>query len=239
MTEMDEAVAAMLGERIRRAPWAAGRRQVDVAHGAGVSQTMVCRMELGHGASVSLGSWVAVAASLGIDLFALESELEREPKETTELRCHTLVAGVARGGGWSSTTEIVRARADRAPSSVETILVRPNRNEAAVVRAWQTVPNVDVALDSLRARTEDLRRSVGSGWSVSALVLCPWTRADRRRITELAPRLADVLPATSGAWMNALRHSRLPMPSDGLLWTDGHAERFKPAGRHPGWQRYV
>ena len=239
MTELDEWLAATLGDRIRRARVAAGRRQGEVAHSAGVSQTMVCRMELGHGASVSLGSWAAVAASLGVDLLSVESALEREPGETIELRCHTLVAGVARGGGWSSTTEIVRARADQAPSSVGTILVRPERNEAAVVRAWQTVPNVDLALDSLHARTEDLRRSVGSGWSVSALVLCPWTRADRRRITELAPRLAKDLPATTGAWMKALRHSRLPMPSDGLLWTDGCAERFKPAGRHPGWQRHA
>jgi hypothetical protein len=99
------------------------------------------------------------------------------------------------------------------------------------------VPNVGLALDALEARRDLLRRTFGSDWSVSALVLCPSTRADRRRVTELAPRLAPALPATAGAWIAALRHSRLPMPSDGLIWTDRSAERFRPGGRHPGWQR--
>jgi transcriptional regulator with XRE-family HTH domain len=239
MTEVGESLAATLGDRIRRARAAAGRRQSEVADRASVSQTMVCRMELGRGASVSLGSWAAVAETLGVDLLALEPGGESPPQDDIELRCHRLAAEVARGGGWTATAEIVRASPDRAPYSVETILVRPSRSEAAVVRAWHPVPNVGVALDTLQARKDDLQRSFGPGWTVSALVLCPWTTAGRRRISELAPRLATVLPATSGAWMTALRHARSPMPSDGLLWTDRWAEKFKPTGRHPGWQRHV
>lgn len=210
-----------------------------MADRAGVSPTMVCRMELGRGASISLGSWAAVAASLGVDLFAAVSERESQRQDDVESRCHALAAEVARGGGWTATTEIIRASPDRAPSSVETILVRPARNESAVVRAWHPVPNMDVALDALQARRDDLRRAFGPAWTVSALVLCPWTTAGRRRISELAPHLATVLPATSGAWMTALRNARSPMPSDGLLWTDRCAEQFKPAGRHPGWRRHV
>jgi hypothetical protein len=122
---------------------------------------------------------------------------------------------------------------------VETILVRPFRNEAAVVRAWHPVPNVDAALDALDGRCERLRRTFGSAWAVSVLVLCPSTTAARRRVTELAPCLAAALPAMGGEWTAALRHARSPMPSAGLLWTDRWAVRFKPAGRHPGWQRPV
>lgn len=239
MTKAGESLAAVLGDQIRCTRAAAGRRQAEVADQAGVSATMVCRMELGRGASISLGSWAAVAASLGVDLVAVASERESQRQDDIELRCHRLAAEVAVGGGWTATTEIVRASPDRAPSSVETILVRPSRNEAAVVRAWHPVPNMGVALDTLQARKDDLRRSFGPGWTVSALVLCPWTTAGRRRISELAPSLATVMPATSGAWMTALRHARSPMPPDGLLWTDRWAEQFKPAGRHPGWQRHV
>ena len=239
MTEVGDSLAATLGDRIRRARSAAGRRQSEVADRAGVSQTMVCRMELGRGASVSLGSWAAVAETLGVDLFALEPGRERQPQDVIELQCHALAAEVARGGGWTATTEIVPASPDGAPSSMETILVRPSGNEAAVVRAWHPVPNMRVALDALQARKDDLQRSFGPGWTVRALVLCPWTTAGRRRISELAPCLATVLPAASGAWMTALRHALSPMPSDGLLWTDRWAEKFKPTGRHPGWQRHV
>lgn len=236
---VDESLLAILGDRLRLARFAAGIRQRDVAIQAGVSPTMVCRMELGRGGSISLDSWAAVAAALNIDLFAIAHQPAGSWRGHIELRCHALVADVARDGGWTATTEIVRASPDRAPSSVQTILVRPFRNETAVVRAWHPVPNVGAALDDLEARNEHLRRSFGSGWSVSALVLCPSTTAGLRRVTELAPRLATALPATSGDWMAALRHPRSPMPSAGLLWTDRWAVRFRPAGRHPGWQRPV
>ena len=234
---VDESLAATLGDSLRLARSAAGIRQRDVAHQAGVSATMVCRMELGRGGSISLDSWAAVAAVLNVDLSGIVHEPEGSWRGHVELRCHRLIAAVARDGGWIATTEIVRTRPDRTPSSVETILVRPIREEAAVVRAWHPVPNVGLAVDALELRLEQLRRSLGSEWTVSALVLCPSTTAARRRVTELAPQLTTALSATAGEWMAALRHSRSPMPSAGLLWTDRWAVRFRPAGRHPGWQR--
>jgi len=237
MASADESLAAALGNCLRLARSAAGIRQRDVAIQAGVSRTMVCRMELGRGGSISLDSWAAVAAVLGVDLVADFREPRGSSRGHVELRCHTLVSAVAREGGWLGTTEIVRKSRDRAPSSVETILVRPVRNEAAVVHAWHPVPNVEVALDDLEGRREPLQRTFGVAWAVGVLVVCPSTTAGRRRVTELAPRLAAALPATAGDWMAALRHARSPMPSAGLLWTDRWAERFKPAGRHPGWQR--
>lgn len=237
MASVDTSLAATLGDRLKVARTVVGMRQEDVAIQAGVSRTMVCRMELGRGGSISMDSWAAVASVLGVELRAEFHEPERSPRGHLTLRCHALVARVARDGGWRATTEIVRASRDRAPATVETILVRPFRHEAAVVHAWHPVPNVGPALDALETRRDLLRRMFGSGWFVSALVLCPSTSADRRRVTELAPRLATALPATAGDWMGALRHSRSPMPSDGLIWTDRWAQRFRPAGRHPGWQR--
>ena len=239
MASVDESLAAILGDRFRLARFAAGKRQRDVAIEAGVSPTMLCRMELGRGGSISLDSWAAAAAVLNLDVFAIVHEPEGSGRGDVELRCHRLVAEVARDGGWVATTEIVRARPDLAPSSVETILVRPSQNESAVVHAWHPVPNVGAALDALAARDEQLRRTFGPGWAVSALVLCPSTTADRRRVTELAPHLATALPAMAGEWMAALRFQKSAMPSAGLLWTDRRAMRFRPAGRHPGWQPRV
>jgi hypothetical protein len=99
------------------------------------------------------------------------------------------------------------------------------------------VPDVHAALEALEEKREQLRRTFGPGWEVSALVLSPSTTANRRRVTELASRLATALPATAGDWIGALRHPRSPMPSDGLLWTDRWSQRFRLSGRHPGWQR--
>jgi transcriptional regulator with XRE-family HTH domain len=237
MALADRSFAATLGQRFRQARSTAGIRQADVASQAGVSRAMVTRMELGRGGSISLDTWAAVAAVLGVEIVGAFNEPAGSWRGQVELRCHGLVAGVARDGGWAATTEIVRASPDRAPSSVETILVRTFRKEAAVVHAWHPVPNVGAALGDLEARGEQLRRYFGSDWTVSALVLCPSTTAGRRRVTELAHRLATHLPATGGEWTAALRHKRSPMPAAGLLWTDRWAERFRPAARHPGWQR--
>lgn len=239
MARMHESLAAALGGRFRLARSAADIRQRDVATRAGVSPTMVCRMELGRGGTISLDSWAAVAAALEVDLVADSHEPEGSSRSRLELRCHSLLVDVARDGGWVATTEIVRASPDRAPSSVETVLVRPLRNEIAVVRAWHPVPSVTAALDALELRCEQLRRTFGSRWAVSPLVLCPSTSANRRRVTESAPHLSTALPAMAGAWMAALRYPRSPMPAAGLVWTDGLAMRFRPAGRHPGWQRPV
>ena len=120
MASIDESPAAMLGERFRLARSAAGIRQRDVAIQAGVSPTMVCRMELGRGGSISLDSWPAVANVLGVDLVAEVREPAGSARGHVVLQCHALVAAVARDGGWFATTEIVRASPDRAPSSVET-----------------------------------------------------------------------------------------------------------------------
>ncbi len=237
MASVDTALAATFGDRFGLARTVLGMRQEDVAIQAGVSRAMVGRMERGQGGSISMDSWAAVASVLGVELLAEFPEPEPSPRGHMTLRCHALVARAAWDGGWRATTEIVRASRDRAPAAVETILVRPFRNEAAVVHAWHPVPEVGAALDALQGRREQLWSTFDSGWTVSALVLCPSTTAGRRRVTELAPRLAPALPATAGDWMAALRFPRSPMPSAGLLWTDRWAVRFRPAGRHPGWQR--
>lgn len=239
MGSMAASLAASFGDRFRLARTVLGMRQQDVAARAGVSRTMVCRMELGRGGSIGLDDWAAVAAVLGVELLADFPETEPSPRGQVTLRCHGLVARVARVGGWSATTEIVRPTPDRAPMTVETMLVRPSRREAALVHAWNPVPDVALAIDALQRRCALLRRSLGSGWAVSALVLCRSTTADRRRVTECAPTLAAALPAEAGEWIGALRHVRLPKPSDGLLWTDRWAHRFRPAARRPGWQRPV
>ena len=232
-----DSVATIIGDRFRRARTATGLRQRDVAARAGVSPTMVCRMELGHGGTVPLDAWAAVAAVLDLDLVPELHEPEGSPRGQLESRCHALVAEVARDGGWMAAREIVRRSRRHAPDAVETILVRPYRKEIAVVHAWHPVPSVGPALEALEQRRAHLRGTHDSDWVVGALVLCPSTTANRRRVTELAPLLAIALPADASDWIVALRRTRSAMPRPGLLWTDRWAVRFRPASRHPGWQR--
>lgn len=56
MASVDTSLAATLGDRLKVARTVVGMRQEDVAIQAGVSRTMVCRMELGRGGSISMDS---------------------------------------------------------------------------------------------------------------------------------------------------------------------------------------
>lgn len=198
---------------------------------------MLCRMELGHGGSVSLDAWAAVARVLDVEIAADIREPHTSYRGQIELRCHGLVTRLAQQGGWIATTEIVRTDRWHAPSSVETVLVRAHPKEAALVHAWHPALDVNLALGALEAGCDRLRRGHGPGWMVSGLVICPSTTENRRRVNGQVPDLAPVLPATASGWMAALRYTRSSMPLAGLLWTDRWATRFRPAPKRPGWVR--
>jgi transcriptional regulator with XRE-family HTH domain len=228
MADLNHAVAAHWGDVVRRARQALGLRQVDVAQWAELSRNLISRMELGAGGSIPLRSWASVASVLDIRLDAV-SHADARWMAPIERRCHAFVAEIARDGGWSAVTEI--------GPRFETVLVRPQRFEAAVVRTWHPVPIVSAALDEFEERIslESARR--GDAWRVSGLILVPRTGQNRRRITERAADIAPRLPADGADWIGSLRGLRQSMPTDrGLVWLDRWATRFTPARRRPGWQ---
>jgi transcriptional regulator with XRE-family HTH domain len=211
-------IAAIQRERIRRARLVARLRQSEVAALAGVSQTMVSRIELGRGGSVPFGRWTAVAATVGVDLLGtLDDSL---PTSLDVLRrCHRLVADRALEGGWSAWTDL---------QANETLLVRPSRQEAAVVQIWDAIGSVPAAIGSFADRLTREALTHPDSWRVSGAIVVPATGPNRRRMTESDAAIRVGFPVRGAQWLGALGQLA-PMPGrPGVIWTDQRMDRLRP-----------
>jgi transcriptional regulator with XRE-family HTH domain len=228
--DLAEDIAAELGDRLRRARHEGRWRQADVAARAGVSQSTISRMELGRGGSITLDTWSAVAAATRVRLTAdLGSEGAREAAPAAR-RCHALIADSARGGGWTAVTEI-------AGDAIETVLVRSERGELAIVRVWDAIASVDAATRDFMRAIERERERRAASVGVSGLVVVLYTTGNRRRVAEGRAVLRKVVPASGARWVGALRYPRLAMPREpGLIWAVADGSRIRPTSHRPGWQ---
>jgi transcriptional regulator with XRE-family HTH domain len=235
--EIESELAASLGRRIRRARWSARRSQRAVAAAAGVSQTMISRIELGKGSSVSLGTWELIAAAVGLDLFAaLHTPFQRSAFDV-QLRCHRLLVDRAAVGGWLGWTVVDL----HDPAETTTILERDDRQETAIIRAWDVVTDVRTAIHGMWDRIEREQRDRGTDRRVSGAVVIVSNGGNRRRLTESAEAVVSGIAIFSNDWWASLGNVRVPMPSDlGAIWTDASLHRLRPRipyvdgrARHP------
>jgi transcriptional regulator with XRE-family HTH domain len=228
--------AVILGNELRHGRIACHKRQRDVAAEIGGSQSMVSRMELGRGSTVSLATWAAAAAAVNrrlvIDLVGPSGLPVIEPSGSRKRQCHRTITETARDGGWSAVTEI---HAMERPSRIETILTRHER-ELAVVHGWDLVTDVGAAIDELQWSMERERRRVGEGWRIGGLVIVLSGLGNRRRMTEAKARLSIECPTLAADWFRALRRAARPMPDQpGVLWVTRDGGRLLPAPLVPGW----
>jgi hypothetical protein len=228
--------AAVLGNELRHGRIACRKRQRDVAVEIGGSQSMVSRMELGHGSTMSLATWAAAADAvdrrLVVDLVEPSEPSPIDGPESLARRCHRTITETARGGRWTAVTEIhVGRRCER----IQTVLTRHD-HELAVVHAWDLVTDVGAAIDELHRSMEKERRQVGDGWQIGGLVIVPSGQGNRRRMTEASALLEPAFPTLAAHWSRALLRERRPMPTrPGVLWARASGEQHLPAPLVPGW----
>ena len=213
---MVDDLAARMGLRIRRARIARGWRQADLADIVSVSQSTICRMELGRGVQVPLDTWLRVATALGLVLTfdLVPSRIARQ--ESDQQRCHRLVTERALTGGWAAWT-----------TGDETVLERPERREVAIVRIWDVIGDVGAAVRALERRLATERSERGDGWRISGLVVVTPTGHNRRRLSESGGTVNQAFPVRGARWLIALGGG--PMPDGaGMLWTSSRMERLRP-----------
>ena len=73
----------------------------------------------------------------------------------------------------------------------------------------------------LEGKVQTVRERLGPAWNVQGLLLVRGTRRNRDLVGDLAPLFAARYPASSDAWLRALRNPEAPLPTEGgLAWTD-------------------
>ena len=225
-----------MGIALKDARLAHGMRQRDVAARAGVSQPEIAKLERAGGSNTALAIWAACGSAVGLQLAAFFEAAPGAdlPRDIEHLRRQNLVIVTAAPGGWIGQPEAAVPGAGPRPKSIDVLLTRQVRREAAVVEIWDLLLDGGEAMRGLEAKVLAVRARLGPDWHVEGLLIVRGTHRNRRLIGELAALFAARYPASSQAWLRTLADQESPMPrGSGFAWTDVRGERLLPARFRP------
>jgi transcriptional regulator with XRE-family HTH domain len=206
--------------------------QLHLADLVGVSQREISRLELGHGATATIETWAACGIPPGLQLAAFFEQAPGadQPRDLEHLRRQNLVIETAATGGWVGQPEAALLGDGPHPRSIDVLLTRAARREAAVVEIWDLLLDGGAAMRGLEAKVLMTRQHLGPGWHVEGLLVVRGTQRNRRLIAGLRGLFAARYPASSHAWIRALRAPDVPLPQGaGLVWTDVKGDRLHGA----------
>lgn len=215
-------LARRIGTGLKDAPLALRLRQLDAAEQAGITQAHWSRLERGLEPGASLATLAACAAAVRTRLAAfIEAQPGADlPRDIEHLRRQQAIVTLARTGGWEATPEAAIPGSGPRPRSIDVLLLRLARREAAVVEVWDLMLDVGDAMGGLEAKVLATRDRLGEGWRVEGLLIIRATRRNRRLVTHLKALFAARYPAPSRAWLRALTSPEAPMPDGpGFAWT--------------------
>jgi transcriptional regulator with XRE-family HTH domain len=228
-------LAYVWGIRLRRGRLRAGRTQLDIATEAGVSRSMVCRMELGRGAGYPLSVWAAVADAAGLELASHLRDEGSRPFGADEVR------RLAAAGRWSPTDSHLSG------SGAATIVVLEREPAASIefgrpalrTGALAAIIVADVVTDlarmasELRSAIDAERRSAPTGWSVGGAIVVRATASNRRRVRRRLRYDGLAHPPTASRWIAALIRDTAPMPATiAMVWLSADGRRLTPPWLH-------
>lgn len=225
-------VTKRLGVGLRDGRIAAGLPQREVAARAGVSQPEIAKLEGGGGSDTGIDTWAACGAAVGLQLAAFfeASPGADVPRDIEHLKRQNLVIATSAVGGWRAEPEAALPGDGPRPRSIDVLLTRAARREAAVVEVWDLVLDGGQVMRSLEAKVLATRARLGTEWRVEGLLIVRGTQRNRRLISGLAALFAARYPASSHAWLRALGERAVPMPdAGGLAWTDVRGECLLPS----------
>ncbi len=114
--------------------------------------------------------------------------------------------------------------------SIDVLLERAARREAAVVEIWDLLVDGGEAMRGLESKVQAVRERLGGGWRVQGLLVVRGTHRNRTLVRELRDLFAARYPASSAAWLRALADPGTPMPSErGFAWTSVDGSRLVAA----------
>ncbi len=216
MGQADE-VAFDLGRRVREARLRRGMTLAEVATECGLSTSATSRLELGKGAAAPLADWLAVAETVGVDLF-------RPARDDAGVYL-AAVTNLMAIGGWTPGGRSADGTWFDRPA-------RPNRHfrhvqdphERVLVRIVPTVTDLQVEVDRIMAAVRASFVSTPHGLVVEGLIVVPRSTNNRRRARP-TQRLSSM------GWIPALRSSEVRMPPyRGVVWLASRGTNWLSAG---------
>jgi len=185
-------LATALKER-RRAEHLSQRKLAELV---GVSQPEIHRLEAGRGANAGLDTWAAIAAALGMQLAASIEQVPgaSQPHDMEHLKRQDLVIRTANAGAWRAQPEAMLVDDGRYARSIDVLLTRSARREAAVVEVWDLITDGGAAMRGLEAKVRSTRERVGPGWRVQGLLVVRGTQRNRGLVASVRAVFATRFP---------------------------------------------
>lgn len=230
-------LAARLGVALRDRRQALRLTQREVGERAGMSQQEVSRLERSRGPDAPLVTWAAVGAAVGLQLasFFEQAPGASLPADFQHLRGQNLIVAAARRGDWAAMPEALLPDDGPRPRSIDVLLERVARREAAVVELWDLLLDGGAAMRGLEAKVQATRVRLGHDWRVEGLLLVRGTARNRALVGEFGPLFEARYPASSADWIRTLKDPAAPLPDGaGFAWTDVAGTRLIPARLQPG-----
>jgi hypothetical protein len=148
------------------------------------------------------------------------------PRDIEHLRRQNLIVSIAKAGGWTAIPE-ARLDAGRWSRSIDVLLGRATRREAAVVEIWDLLLDGGEAMRGLAGKVQAVRAQLDSRWQVQGLLLVRGTHRNRGLVRQLRDLFGATYPAPSSAWLRALTDSGTAMPgAGGFGWTSVDGTRL-------------
>ena len=226
-----DAIARRVGIGLKEARLAQRLRQADVALEAGITQPYYSRIERGLEAGATLETLSACASAMNVQLAAFVEAMPGAslPKDIEHLRRQNLVVAMAKAGGWTAIPEAALDEG-RWSRSIDVLLSRAARREAAVVEIWDLLLDGGEAMRGLTAKVQALRERLGDAWRVQGLLVVRGTHRNRALVRELRPLFAARYPASSAEWLKAVGDQATAMPAAaGFAWTSVDGSRLLAA----------
>ena len=176
-------------------------RQCDLAGQAGVSASLVSRLEHGDFDRVSLRAFRGVAAKLGVSLELVPrsagGELDRVLSARHAALGERVAAWIARQPGWIVAAEISFAIYGER-GIVDLLAWHESTNSLVVIELKTAIVDVDELIGTLdRKRRLAAQIAAGRGWaarSVSAWLIVGDSSTNRRRVADHRTLLTSALP---------------------------------------------
>ena len=182
--------------------------------------------------AATLETLAACAAALRVQLAAFVEAMPGAslPRDIEHLKRQALLVRISMRGGWTAEPEAALAGDGPRPRSIDVLLMRATRREAAVVEIWDLLGDGGEAMRGLEAKVQATRDRLGPGWRVQGLLLLRRTRRNRQLVRELAPLIAARYRGSSARWLAALADPARPMPpAGGFAWTSVAGDRLVAA----------
>jgi len=225
-------LAQRIGIGLKESRQAMRLTQAQAADRAGMSQGFWSLLERGESATASLETLAACAAAVDTQLAAFVEAAPGAdlPRDMEHLRRQQLITVIAKAGGWVARPERAIDPMARRSRSIDVELQRVVRGEIAVVEIVDLLADGGEAMRGLADKVAAVRRDAGTDSTVAGLLILRSTSRNRVVVREFADLFAGRFPASSSAWIAALRDPAHPMPNaDGLAWSSVDGSRLVAA----------